>query len=321
MTEQPSTTPPETQDERPLVLVIDDSADVHRLLQVRLRGEPLELCFASTGSAGIDSARDRSPAIILLDLDMPGMDGFEVLRFLKDSAQTMDVPVIVLSGLQSPHDKVAAFDLGAIDYITKPFDLTELKVRVRSALRIHQLLDMLARRAQVDGLTGLYNRAHFDQRWPEAIATAQRHARPLSIALFDLDHFKSINDTYGHPAGDAVLGEFASILQSASRSSDVACRYGGEEFAIIMPDTSAEDAEILCERVRTMLEQTHWPKHPERTVTVSIGITGSSDGNGPNAPEWLERADKSLYDAKKTGRNRIVSSSTGGPRLAAAESA
>ena len=304
-------------DERPLVLVIDDSADVHRLLQVRLRSEPLELVACTSGASGFEVACERQPAIVLLDLDMPDMDGFEVLRALKDSQRTLGIPVIVLSGLQSPPDKVAAFDLGAVDYITKPFDITELKVRVRSALRISRLVDMLARRAQVDGLTGLYNRAHFDQRWPEAIATAQRHARPLTIAILDLDHFKSINDTYGHPAGDAVLTEFAAILRSASRASDIPCRYGGEEFAVIMPDTSPEDALHLCERIRDMLEQTHWAKHPERTVTCSIGLSGSIDGNGPEPDVWLEKADAALYEAKRSGRNRIVADATDGTAVVA----
>jgi len=310
---QAGTHDPET---RPLVLVIDDSVDVHRLLQARLRSEPLELVQATSGEAGLQIARDRNPAIALLDLDMPKMDGFEGLRSLKEDPVTLNIPVIVLSGLQSPHDKVAAFDLGAVDYVTKPFDLTELKVRVRSALRVHQLLDMLSKRAQVDGLTGLYNRAHFDQRWPEAIATAKRHGRPLSIAMLDVDHFKSINDTYGHPAGDAVLQEVAEIVQHSSRASDIACRYGGEEFVIIMPDTTAEDARVLCDRIRTTLEQTNWVKHPERTVTCSLGIAGCDGGSGPDADEWLTKADQALYRAKTSGRNRVETTKLDGPALA-----
>ncbi|MEO0483317.1 MAG: diguanylate cyclase [Planctomycetota bacterium] len=301
---------------RPLVLVIDDSIDVHRLLQARLRSEPLELVQATSGEAGLEMARDRTPAIVLLDLDMPEMDGFEVLRALKDDPRTLHLPVIVLSGLQSPHDKVTAFDLGAVDYVTKPFDLTELKVRVRSALRVHQLLDMLAKRAQVDGLTGLYNRAHFDQRWPEAIATAKRHGRPLSIAMLDVDHFKSINDTYGHPAGDAVLQEVAEIVQNSSRASDIACRYGGEEFVIVMPDTSPEEAQVLCDRIRTTLEQTNWLKHPERTVTCCLGVAGCDGGEGPDSDEWLSKADQALYRAKTTGRNRVETTRLDGPQLA-----
>ena len=143
----------------PVVLVIDDSQDVHRLLKARLKREELEIASAMSGEEGIALAKKGAPSIVLLDLDMPGMDGFETLRRFKEDSDLRGVPVIVLSGLQSPHDKVTAFDLGAVDYVTKPFELTELRVRVRSALRIQQLMTMLAQRAQVDGLTGLWNRA------------------------------------------------------------------------------------------------------------------------------------------------------------------
>jgi len=201
-------------DSTPQVLVIDDSEDVHRLLRTRLRQESLELVCASNGAEGLEAARELVPAVILLDLNMPELDGFEVLRTLKEDQATMNVPVIVLSGLNSPQDKVMAFDLGAMDYICKPFDLTELRIRVRSAVRLSELVQMLAQRAQIDGLTGLYNRAHFDLRWPDELAGCVRHGRAISLAIFDCDHFKSINDTYGHPAGDPCS-------RYSPRSSDV----------------------------------------------------------------------------------------------------
>jgi DNA-binding response OmpR family regulator len=137
-------------DAKPTVLVIDDSVDVHRLLKVRLRGEDVSIASAQTGDDGISMARESLPALILLDLDMPGVDGFEVLRTLKDNTATHRIPIIVLSGLTSPQEKVTAFDLGAVDYVTKPFDLTELRARIRSALQIHALLEMLEKRAQIE---------------------------------------------------------------------------------------------------------------------------------------------------------------------------
>src|SRR5688572_28843900 len=200
-------------DAPPAVLVIDDSADVHRLLKARLRHEDMRLTNASSAREGLDRIREERPALILLDLDMPEVDGFEFLRRLKDAADTVNIPVIVLSGLQSAHDKVTAFDLGAVDYITKPFNLTELRVRVRSALRMHQLMQMLAQKAQIDGLTSLWNRAHFDRRWCDEVSRAVRHRTPLSLAMVDVDHFKSINDTYGLPSGDGVLQGLARTLQ------------------------------------------------------------------------------------------------------------
>lgn len=303
------------EDSKPVVLVIDDSQDVHRLLKARLRSEELTLISAVGGAEGLITAGTAKPAIILLDLDMPGMDGFEVLRSLKDSSDTAQIPVIVLSALASPQDKVTAFDLGAVDYITKPFDLTELRVRVRSALKMHALLQMLSQRAKIDGLTGLWNRAYFDERWREEVARAARHDRPLTVAVMDVDHFKSINDTFGHPAGDAVLMGLGKLVQRSCRASDIPCRYGGEEFVLIMPDTTPEDAATLCERLRQGLMEIQWPRHPERTVTMSIGLAGSESACAMEPGAWVEAADRNLYAAKKGGRNRVVWTSVGPAKL------
>jgi diguanylate cyclase (GGDEF)-like protein len=167
---------------------------------------------------------------------------------------------------------------------------------------------MLAMHAQVDGLTGLWNRRYFDSRWAEELSTANRHDRALSVALIDLDKFKSINDTFGHPAGDAVLEGFSKLVRGQHRGSDIPCRYGGEEIAIIMPETSSADAAQLCERIRVALADMTWPKHPERTVTASFGVAGASGTVGVDGAAWLEIADKNLYQAKTQGRNRVVTS-------------
>lgn len=291
---------------RPRMLVIDDSPDVHRLLRARLKQEEIELVSSESGEAGLAELKAHRPDLILLDLDMPTMDGFEVLRTIKDNTDTVHIPVIVLSGLSSPEDKVSAFDLGAHDYIIKPFELTELRVRIRAALRLNFLLKMLAQRAQIDGLTGLWNRAYFDRRVQEEVARVQRHEGALAIAFFDADHFKSINDTFGHPAGDAVLQGLGQIIQRDSRQSDIACRYGGEEFVLIMPQTGPEDARAFCDRLRQSIEAVTWPRHPERKVTVSIGVAAASTSVGMTASAWIEAADKCLYTAKKSGRNRVV---------------
>lgn len=298
--------PVQIEEQKPRVLVIDDSMDVHRLLAVRLKNEDLTLEAAVSGEEGISAAARIQPALVLLDLDMPGMHGFEVLRRLKDMPETRQVPVIVLSGNQSSDDKVAAFDLGAVDYISKPFEFTELRVRVRSALRMRQLLLMLSQRAQIDGLTGLWNRAYFDSRWDEEYARCMRHGHPLSVAVCDLDHFKAVNDTYGHPAGDEVLQGVARILRRECRQSDMACRLGGEEFVLVMPETDCMEARAVGERIRRAVELAVWPRHPMHKVTISLGIAGSSGTTTISPTEWVEVADQNLYAAKHAGRNCVV---------------
>ncbi len=250
------------------------------------------------------------------------MDGLSVLRRLKEIPQTQHIPIIVLSGQQSPQDKVSAFDLGAVDYVTKPFELTELRVRIRSALRMQQLVQMLAQRAQIDGLTGLWNRTFFDRRWAEEHARCARHGHAMSVALLDLDHFKSVNDSFGHPAGDMVLNGVAKVLQRESRQSDLACRYGGEEFVLLMPDTPASDSTTVCERIRVAVEACRWPRFPMLRVTVSIGLAGASGAAPVSADQWVEATDHNLYSAKRAGRNRlVVTDLTAHPQAAASRPA
>jgi diguanylate cyclase (GGDEF)-like protein len=240
---------------------------------------------------------------------MPEIDGFEMLRQIKDDTSINNVPVIVLSALSSSEDKVTAFDLGATDYVTKPFDLAELRARLRAALRLDNLLHLLAERADVDGLTCLGNRAHFNKRWAEKVAECRRYPNPLSLAMLDVDFFKRVNDTYGHPAGDEVLQGVAKLLQNESRTPDVPCRYGGEEFALIMPSTGPADAMIVAERIREAMAKLIWPRHSEHTITMSIGLVGTDGPADEITPEqWLELADKNLYTAKHSGRNKVVAS-------------
>ena len=305
---------------RPVVLVVDDSPLVHRLLKARLRDEAIELTHASSGDEALRYIQTNDVATVLLDLSMPGKDGFEVLRELGNTESTAHIPIIVLSGQQDSQDKVMAFGLGAMDYITKPFDLAELRARMRSALRIHRLVRMLSERAQLDGLTGLWNRLHFDERLEQLIASSERKDRPFSMAMLDLDHFKSINDNYGHPAGDAALQGAAELIVATVRNSDIPCRYGGEEFAILMPETTPDEARALCERIRENLMAREWPAHPDRNITVSIGVCGSEHAAGLSASEWVSHADAALYQAKEGGRNRVVVTplDKGRPKLAAA---
>jgi two-component system, cell cycle response regulator len=285
------------------VLVIDDSPDIHLLLRARLKDEPITLHCAASGPEGLAMANDLRPDVVLLDVNMPEMDGYEVCRQLKGCPATVNVPIIFLSGADSTEDKIKGLELGATDYVTKPFDPAELRARVRAALRTAYLMDLLSRKAMIDGLTGLWNRSYLNARLEAEIAHSRRNARALSSIMLDVDRFKTINDRFGHPFGDEVLRMVAMTLGASCRTEDVVCRYGGEEFAVLLPNTARTAAAELSERLRRAIEsETLRFKGEPVPVTASIGIAEHSD---QTAPGMIERADQALYQAKQSGRNRV----------------
>ena len=238
---------------------------------------------------------------------MDGMNGFELLEKLKEDPRTRNIAVIFISATSEAMDRVKGLDMGAIDFISKPFDAFELKARVRSALRTQYLVKMLEQKAQLDGLTGLWNRRYFDQRMIQEISEAKRYSRPLSLVLCDIDRFKRLNDQFGHPFGDFVLERVAQIL-SGGRTSDIACRYGGEEFGLILSSTNIEQGHEVAERLRMAIESIVWPGKQDLVVTASFGICDTeSVGEETNPEAMLETADSALYKAKQNGRNRVES--------------
>ncbi len=300
----------------PDVLLIDDSDFIHSLLITKFEHEPITLHCALDGDSGLELALKIRPALILLDLSMPGIDGFQTLRRLKETPQLMDTQVIVISASDDTEDKVAGLELGACDYVTKPFNLPELRARMRSALRVHELMTLLAERAQVDGLTGIGNRSSFDERIVEELAHRDRSGENLTVALCDLDHFKQVNDNYGHAAGDEVLRGIARLFTTMLRKEDIACRYGGEEFAILLRDADAAQATQVLDRIRTTLEAMRWSQHPEHHVTCSFGLCDQPPGDASKPENWVKAADEALYAAKRAGRNRIFVASEDGTKSA-----
>lgn len=290
------------------ILVIEDSEAIHGLLKVRLQSEPVELHFASDGEAGLSRAMELAPDLILLDVDMPAPDGFEVCRRLKADARTMAIPVVFLTGATSAEDKIKGLDLGAIDYVTKPFDPAELRARVRASLRTKYLMDLLSRKAMIDGLTGLWNRMYFESRLASELSHSRRNGRPVSCIMVDLDHFKQVNDEFGHPFGDDVLRRVGSLLGEIGRTEDVVCRYGGEEFVVLTPGNGAAAAAELAERIRKGVEDLRWTVGG-RTVTVTCSL-GVSDLRHLPPPTIVELADEALYSAKHAGRNRVAVASS-----------
>ena len=291
------------------ILAIDDSPEIHQLLKVRLKNLDVELAHAMNGGEGFTQAHADRPDLILLDVVMPDGSGFDVCRRLKSDPDTQNIPVIFITGASDVEQTVLGFDVGAVDYIQKPFDSAELNARVRAALRTKRFQDMLAQHAMIDGLTGLWNRTHFDQRLHEEVAASQRYDRPLSLIFVDADRFKSLNDNYGHPFGDQVLQALGEVLSSNARTSDWPCRYGGEEFAVILRETPMDGAMILADRIRQKIGVLELRTAGRAVpVTASFGVSCSTLCMNPCdfSREWLVRsADDAMYAAKQAGRNRV----------------
>jgi two-component system cell cycle response regulator len=298
------------------ILVIDDSPEIHSLVKARLGKEQVVILSAHDGETGLIAAREHRPDLILLDIDMPGRDGFEICVDLKSDLLTKNTPVIFLSAAVSTSEKIRGLELGAADYVTKPFDAAELLARVRASLRTRRLVDSLSRKAMIDGLTGLWNRTYLEAHATIELAAARRSAKPLACIMADVDHFKSVNDTYGHSFGDEVLREVGSTLIRCCRTEDIVCRYGGEEFTILLPNTTLERAAELAERLRLVIERRPFLcRDIPVNITCSFGVANLREQIPPTV---IELADAALYQVKRSGRNRVETCAQLAPGTSAA---
>ncbi|MCU1658356.1 MAG: hypothetical protein JWO57_3012 [Pseudonocardiales bacterium] len=297
---------------RPTVLIADDSLVVRAVVRSGLEAEGYVVTEAVDGTAALQHCRQQPPDIVLLDIEMPGLDGYEVLAALKADPELVDIPVVFLTSRSGMDDVVAGLRGGAHDYLKKPFEAPELLARVASAVHVKKLQDALHERnaeldrmSRTDALTGLYNRRHLDDELRRSHEDARRHDAPLCLLLLDIDHFKNVNDTYGHPAGDLVLGAFAQRLREQLRAGDIAGRWGGEEFLIIMPRTDPAGAFEVAERIRTCTGATPVTSVDGHVMKVTVS-GGLACGPGDTADAAVHLADTSLYQAKAAGRNQIV---------------
>src|SRR5215210_3760737 len=306
------------------ILVVDDHEDNIELLRARLEARGYEVEGASDGQAALDAVMRICPDLILLDVMMPRMDGIEVVRRLKAKSENKElpfIPVIMQTALDSTENKVEGLDAGADDYITKPINFAELEARVNSLLRIKKLQNEVAERERqlstlndklreislTDGLTKVDNRRSLEERLHEMWEHAVRLHEPIAIVMCDIDKFKSVNDTYGHQAGDAVLQQFAKLLKDEAREIDRVGRYGGEEFLLILPGTVLDAAVTFAERLREKVAS-HTFTFPGGTLerTMSCGVASTPHPKVKDQEGLLRAADDALYVAKETGRNRVV---------------
>lgn len=316
---------------RQKILIIDDTPANIQIMHAMLQ-DTYSIFFAASGREGIRMAQQELPDLILLDIMMPEMDGYEVCRVLKENPLTRQIPVIFITAKSNVEDEMKGLALGAIDYITKPFSPPIVNARVKNHLELKRHRDLLEKvtieldkknlalnlLAREDALTGLANRRYFDEVLASEIKRAYRSRQLLSLLLCDVDFFKNYNDHYGHVAGDKCLQAIGQIfLQTFQRAGDLPARYGGEEFAVIFPDTPPGKAGELAEKLRQGIMAQAIPhafSTTEEVVTLSIGVVEAQPTQERNAEWYIREADKALYRAKESGRNRTVVSAHNFPQ-------
>lgn len=294
---------------KPVILVVDDEVANIEIVSAMLEDE-YEISFALSGSQALEVAHAAGPDLILLDVLMPGLDGYEVCKLLKQDAVLADVPVIFATSLDATEAEVLGLSAGAIDYVTKPFQPGTLQRRVGNHVEMKRMRDKLAGLAMQDHLTGLANRRMLEQRLQGELRQSGRNGGELTLILMDVDFFKRFNDTYGHPEGDRCLRRVAEVLgRQMRRGRDVAARYVGEEFACILPDTGHAGGMAVAEAIRAGIEAMAIPHAGSligSVVTVSLGVTTGRFQPGMTPDAWMLQADRMLYHSKAMGRNRVT---------------
>ena len=294
----------------PTILIVEDNKMDAMLLQRYLHGEPYQIKLANDGEDAISRSRQERIDVILLDLLLPGKDGFEVCRILKEMEHTQNIQIVAITGLSDLDSKLKGIELGVDDYLTKPVNMHVLRTRIKSLVKKKALLDRLCDKYEMavysaitDKLTGLYNRRYFDYFLDLELKRSSRENSSLALLMIDVDNFKQINDTLGHLFGDKILNKLGDLIKSNIRETDLAARYGGEEFSIVMSNTSFDEAEEIAERIRKSVETYRFNEN-ESVTTVSIGIA-LHPFDAKSVQELLDRADSALYRAKRNGKNRI----------------
>jgi diguanylate cyclase (GGDEF)-like protein len=292
----------------PRMLIIDDQPANIQVLY-RLFANDFQVFMATSGEQGLEIARQENPDIILLDVVMPEMDGFETCSQLKQDGQTSDIPVLFVTAHQNPDEETRALEMGGVDFITKPINPAVVRARVKTHLTLKRQTDTFKRLVFIDGLTGTFNRRYFDTQLTSEFARAARSRSSLGLILVDVDHFKLFNDHYGHQAGDDCLRAVARALRHTLwRPGDAVARYGGEEFACILPDTDLEGALMVAQRMADAVRAlglAHESSSTDRVVTISAGVSVLSPGPGGTPGELVALADEQLYKAKAGGRAQV----------------
>jgi len=289
------------------ILIVDDEKS-NILALTHMLSPEYTLYAARDGNDAIDAAWEHRPDLILLDVLMPGLDGYAVYEALKNNDETKGIPVIFITGLSDAEDEQKCLSLGAADYISKPFSSAVVELRVRNQIKIVNQINIINRLSVTDQLTGIPNRRSFDEHMKTEWFRSARDKKQLSILLLDLDKFKVLNDTYGHLQGDVALKRVAEILMKIlKRPADFFARWGGEEFVVLLPNTDIDGAMGVAEQIRETVGNIVIPLENDEAirVTVSIGVSTRIPSQEDSSAEFINQADKALYRAKETGRNKV----------------
>ncbi|HEY3426975.1 MAG TPA: diguanylate cyclase [Negativicutes bacterium] len=329
-----------TEERKPLIMIVDDNPYNLQIIAVLIENSGYESVLAQTGQQVFDFVSKEKPDLILLDIMMPEIDGYEVCRILQQDETTRQIPIIFLTAKVEAADIVKGLEAGAVDYITKPFNTIELQARIKTHLELKkvrddlkqsnkqlqevntalqaanqlitvknqmlkEMMEQLEYAAKVDALTGLFNRRYAVEKIEEEVARQQRNQKSFSFLMADIDFFKKVNDTYGHDGGDHVLKAISQMMQQTIREQDWLARWGGEEFLMLLPESDLAEAMLVAERIRQKIEENVIDYQKMKiAVTITLGVA-TYDGTEP-VEQIIKKADNALYDGKASGRNCVV---------------
>ena len=295
------------------LLIVDDTK-INIDILIELLGGVYDILVSLNSSRALELIEEHHIDLILLDILMPGINGYDLCRILKSKEETSAIPIIFITANTDEESIDTAFEVGGIDYITKPFKALELLARIKTHLKTKELLNDLEEshkeleiQASQDHMTKLYNRRYFSEISKKIMQISKRNKKELSILMIDIDKFKNVNDTYGHKIGDDVIISLANMLKEFSRDSDVACRFGGEEFLLLLPETPSDGAMQIAEKIRKHVEDFSIELGDDLSLkyTISIGVSEFDFENEENLELCIHRADEALYESKNGGRNRV----------------
>jgi diguanylate cyclase (GGDEF)-like protein len=295
------------------ILIVDDTETNVDIL-VELLSDLYEIVVALDGQSALDILEEQEVDLILLDIMMPKIDGYEVCRRVKQNKKTSDIPIIFITAKMDEDSIEKAYEAGGMDYVTKPFKPKELFARIKTQLQLRILIqelesskNALKHLSETDPMTKLWNRRYFSYASKNILDLAKRDKTELTVVMLDIDKFKDVNDTYGHNVGDEIIISLANILLEVIRKSDLACRFGGEEFILLLPETSLEGAIVIAEKIRKKVESfsLSLENNKKVNITISLGISQVDTKNDISIEPTIKKADIALYRAKETGRNKV----------------